>query len=76
VGEPTAADPEHAQRHRAFVLVVRARLLRLRLRAACHRGAWLLAHARYAMKRWPGDRARDRLRYPLPGHVAGVAPFD
>jgi len=64
----TAADAkENADRQDAFVAVVRARLLRLRLRTTCRRTSWLLARTRYLMKPWPADGTRFRPRHGVPG---------
>jgi hypothetical protein len=59
-------EPEHTQRHHAFVVVVRSRVLRYRLRRARRHTSWLMLRSRYLIKRFPPDR---RLDHELPGHV-------
>ena len=46
------ADLESAQQHRAFVVVVRSRALRLRLTRANRETSWLMRRSRYLMKRF------------------------
>ena len=51
MAELTAADVAlHARRQKAFVLMVRSRVLCLRVGEACRRSSWLKARARYLMK--------------------------
>ena len=49
----TAAVDDHACRQRAFVAIVRSRLLRLRFAVTQRRCAWLMAQARYNLKDLP-----------------------
>jgi hypothetical protein len=53
VPEPLSDVADHTHRHRAFVAIVRARLLRVRFAATQRRCAWLMAQARYRLKDLP-----------------------